>query len=153
MMGISFAERFEKRYIIFEELLLMVEGITNGICYLALPIDEILTGLVIDGTCRSLSFLYLFRQYREAGYDFPDAWKKSVFGCGSYLYNTEREKIANFVLSLGRSDSENQKRILKIYTAQFEIYAEEAYKMKKKYSFTSVITGVLFGGAVFILLI
>ena len=153
MTGLSFSERFEKRYIIFEELLLMTEEITNGICYLLLPLDEMLIGISGNGMCKNLTFLDSFKKLTYSGVDFPEAWRQSVFSCRLPLSKVERDKIVNFGLSLGRSDSESHKSLVKLYSLQFNTYADEAYAMKKKYSFTSVVTGLLCGGAVFILLI
>lgn len=131
----------------------MTEEITNGICYLSLPLDEILIDIVSNGTCKNLAFLALFKRLSDSGVDFPDSWRQSLYECNLPLKRAECDKILSFGLSLGRSDSENQKRLLKFYTTQFNTFAEEAYAMKKKYSLTSVIIGLLSGGAVFILLI
>ena len=131
----------------------MNEEITNGICYFSLPLDEILIGIVSNGTCKNLAFLILFNKLSGSGIDFPDAWRQSVCECSLPLKKDECDKLLSFGLSLGRSDSENQKRLLKFYRTQFNTFAEEAYAMKKKYSLTSVIIGLLSGGAVFILLI
>ena len=152
-MGISVSERFKKRYIFFSELLLMTEEIVNGICYLTMPLDEILISIEKDGLCKNLDFVDAFWESAKSGDDFPEAWKKSVHCCRGTLNKAESEKLISFGLSLGRSDCESQKSLLKLYISQFNTYAEEAYAMKKKYSFTSVITGLLCGSAVFILLI
>ena len=152
-MGISVSERFKKRSVFFSELLLMTEEIANGICYLSMPLDEILIGIEREGLCKNLDFICVFRKLDNSGVDFPEAWKKSVCYCRGTLNKAESEKLLSFGMSLGRSDCESQKNLLKLYISQFNTYAEEAYAMKKKYSFTSVITGLLCGSAVFILLI
>lgn len=153
MMGMRFSERFEKRYIIFQQLLIMTEELTNGICYLSLPLDDIFISIARNGTCKELVFLKTFKELSESGKDFPDAWKQAVYKERLNFKRSECEKIISFGLSLGRSDAENQKRLLKLYSSQFNTYAEEAYALKKRYSLTSVVVGLLSGGAVFILLI
>jgi len=131
----------------------MVEELSNGIFYLSLPLDEILVVINNRGSCKKLTFIALFNEFIDCGSDFPDAWKKSVYSCSLPLKREEKEKIISFGLSLGRSDSENQRSLLKLYSAQFNTYANEAYNLKKKYSLTSAFMGFLCGGAVFILLI
>lgn len=147
------SERYDKRSIIFRELLLLVEEITNGICFLALPIDQILTETEKSGVCKKLTFLRVFKDLTEYGLDFPDAWKEALLNSDLPLTRNEYEKIISFGLALGRTDSENQKNLLKLYFSQFSRYAEEAYIQRKRYYFTSFFTGLLFGGAIFILLI
>ncbi len=153
MMGLKVSEMLKKRYIIFEELLLMAQEISNGICYLNLPLVEILVGIERNGICKNLEFLTSFSKLTDSGKDFPDAWKHSLSSSKWPLKREETGKILSFGLSLGKSDSENHKGILKLYTAQIKQYADEAHEIRKKHSFTSVTVGLLCGGAVFILLI
>lgn len=152
-MGLKISGRYEQRNIIFAELLLMVEELSNGICYLSLPLDEIIIGIDKSNICKKLKFPGLFSELTCEGMDFPDAWKSSVYASGLPLKKDEIDKLINLGLSLGHSDGESQRSIIKLYAAQFNLYAEEAYYQRKKNSFTSMFTGFLFGGAVFILLI
>ena len=152
-MGMKISERFENRCEIFREILLMIEETTNGICYLALPIDEIFIEIDNRGICKKLKFLTSFKKLIDDGEDFPCAWSKSIYGTYMSLRNNETEKLIAMGLSLGRTASESQKSILRFYSAQFKRCAEEAYEQRKKYYFPCKVSGFLFGGAVFILLV
>lgn len=152
-MGIKISERFEKRCEIFREVLFMIEEIRNGICYFALPIDEIFIEIERNGICKQLNFLSCLKKAIESGQDFPDAWSESVYSTYMPLKKSEKEKLMSMGVALGRTDTEGQKNMLRLYYEQFDRCSNEAYAERKKYFFLSQVSGFLFGGAVFILLV
>ena len=153
LAGIKISERLDKRCEIFREVLMMIEEIKNGICYLALPIDEVFIEIEKNGICKKLKFLSCFKIAVESGKDFPGAWRESVYNTYMPLKKSEKEKLISMALALGRTDSEGQSNMLRLYYEQFNRYSDEAYEVRKKYFFPSQVSGFLFGGAVFILLV
>lgn len=152
-MGMKISERFDLRCEIFCQILLMIEGVINGICYWELPVDEIFTEILKNENCNKLDFLMRLNKSIDSGVDFPCAWSESVYSTCMPLKKSEVEKLVGMGLTVGKSDSESQKRILTLYSEQFKKWADDAYEQRKKYFFPSRVSGVLLGGAIFILLL
>ena len=153
MIGMSVSDRYRSRCMVFDELIIMTERIKNDITYLMLPLGDIFLNIESDGLCKSLSFLKVFKFRYLSGIDFPGAWSFSVENSALPLGETEKQRLLQLGLSLGRSDADIQKSIISVYITYIVGCAETAKRKKEKYSVTAVLCGVLLGGALFILFI
>ena len=106
LMGMKISERFELRCEIFCQILLMIEGVINGICYWELPVDEIFTEIVKNKNCNKLDLLMRVKKSIDSGVEFPCAWSESVYSTCMPLKKSEVEKLVGMGLTVGKSDSE-----------------------------------------------
>ena len=90
LIGIKASEYFEKRSVVFNELLLFAEEMSRGICFLSLPLDEIIKGIAENSVCKNLTFIDLFISQNASEPDFPQVWKNSILHCVIQLKKSER---------------------------------------------------------------
>ena len=118
-----------------------------------MPLDELIYEISKDGEFSKLAYISACDRLLRQGYDFPCAWQNSIITSDLPLKNDEKEKLVSLGNSIGKTDSEGQKSILKIYYDMFLALSKKADEEKEKYSSTAFLTCFLFGCALFILTI
>ncbi len=148
--GYSASRRFAFRKDLYTGFVMLVENVTNEIKYFVKPISE---AVLSNSVCIEKKMLNILIAYLNKGYDFPVAWEKSVKEADLPVSSYEKEKIINMVSSLGKSDADIQVNILNSFRNYFIKMAEKAEYSNIKYSSSIFASSVLFGGAVFLILI
>ena len=119
---------------------------------LMMPVSEVVYILNNESIYDELRFLKVCSFLLDDGLDFPDAWRQSVLSCKLRLKKEEINKLSVFSTCIGKTDTENQTRTICLFREYFIRQYEFAENERKKYTTPIIISGFLFGCALFILL-
>lgn len=132
---------------ILEKIELMLTIISNEICYVCMPSDEIVRLLCMKSDLKDLSFLNKCLSLIDSGKDFPVAWKMSLEDKSNTLFIRKKdvELLKAFGENFGVTDVEGQVSLCNLYVETLRLYRKEAVKEKEKFSGPLTILGLLSG--------
>ncbi len=154
MIGISFAlvgrylsYRMTVRVNVLEKIDLMFTIISNEICYVCMPSDEIARLLCKKSDLKDLTFLKKCVNLIDSGEDFPVAWKMSLEDKNNTLFIRKKdvELLKAFGENFGVTDVEGQVSLCKLYEETLRLHHAEAIREKERFSGPATILGLLCG--------
>lgn len=150
--GFYAASTVNRRVMILESVIRLLQQINSDISYGAEPLHIIMRKACNSNDFANLSFLNCFAD--SEGEDITYLWKKSVteFCNNSSFTKDDAALLISFGEKLGSSDSEHQKTLCEEYISQFR----ERYELLKKSSRDKIriykVVSVLVGMVILILL-
>lgn len=140
MLGYLLSDNSKKKVKICEELILLCDLLSAEIAFLKTPAVELLESALSSGEMSSLGFIS------------PDCVKRrSVLK--SPLSNEENERLSQLLFSLGKSDSDSQKKLISGFCEYIKVCAEKYRASHSKNSRLYVSFGFFFGALVSLLII
>lgn len=152
LIGNGLALKLNFRYLIFEEILMMINNFENLIRYKDLSVNELVLSAVKSGELKELTFL---KDIPKIKGDFKTKWTKSVFGSDlkEYLSKDELNEISLIGSGLGKTDKNGQIGHLELHKEIIRKKLENAQKDKLEKSMMYRKIGTLAGLAVAIMIV
>lgn len=151
LIGMRMSLLLKRRQLLLEETLTFLNSLSVEIEYSQKSIIKIIDRISCEESVKNLEFLKDCIRQMNVGADFPSAWCKAVES--SRLYKREEKaKLLQLGSQLGTSDTDNQLRIIKVYSDYFQKYCLSASEDYKKYGKASSLFGMFIGAAIFVLL-
>ena len=148
--GLQIAFRYNKRVLMLEKCILMVNAINAEIEYLLKPSADIIDSLVDRQDLADLKFLRSCLLKMNEGEDFYSAWRASLNDKENvaYLSDSDVEILNSFSELFGVTGCDGQSLNCNLFSSKLQFVLNEAVKDRDKYSklFSSLglLTGLCF---------
>ncbi len=150
LSGMKASLFLKKRVVLLENTFLFIKALKLEIEYKNETIFKILK---LSPYRKRLSFIEYCCNELVKDVSFSSAWKNGILKSRENFSADEKEKLINLGYLLGSSDLKTQSEILNLYCEYFKNFKEKAEDLNRKYGNTVFLLGILFGLAIFIMII
>lgn len=152
-MGQTLNSYLKARVNYLEKTIMMIDFFEYRMNILMMPVHEVVYMLKCESIYSELTYLSSCADFIDRGYDFPEAWEKSIYESKAILKKEEKNKLMSFGKSIGKTDAESQHKTIELYRDYFIRQSEYAKEERKKYAVPIMTTCFMMGFAVLILII
>lgn len=151
--GAMLAERLSKRQKSLEQLLAFFRLVRLEVTHYLLPFPEVILRISDSFSVHDLGFVSSCAEMLKNGKDFPVAWEESLVRFPLCIGNDETNLIMQFGKTVCSCDINGVEDVLDYYFERFESALTYAVSAKERYAKLFLLSGVFFGGIVFMIII
>ena len=147
-IGYRISEYYRKRCLLLENTVLFLNRLKIDFEYTMMPLCDVLKSYSAE--YMNVAFIKKCYEYSETGYDFPEAFSKSVEE-EKMFSSDEKNKLISFGNLLGTSSVDTQIMFIEYYIKLFEKKHEEVCHVRENSSKSAFLVCVFIGLGIYII--